>query len=49
MATTIDVNFPDKQKLKRLFEQAGFNNIKVRSFTGGVAAMHLGYKQKSST
>ena len=42
-------NFPDKQKLKRLFEQAGFNNIKVRSFTGGVAAMHLGYKQKSST
>ncbi|MDU2137384.1 MAG: class I SAM-dependent methyltransferase, partial [Staphylococcus warneri] len=34
------------EKLKRLFEQAGFSNIKVRSFTGGVAAMHLGYKQK---
>lgn len=42
-------NFPNKEKLKRLFEQAGFNNIKIRSFTGGVAAMHLGYKQKSST
>lgn len=37
-------DFPDKEKLKRLFTQAGFSNIKVRSFTGGVAAMHLGYK-----
>ena len=42
-------DFPDKDKLKQLFEQAGFNKIKIRSFTGGVAAMHLGYKQKSST
>ena len=39
-------DFPDKDKLKQLFEQAGFNKIKIRSFTGGVAAMHLGYKQK---
>lgn len=39
-------DFPGKEKLKRLFEQAGFSNIKVRSFTGGVAAMQLGYKQK---
>ena len=38
-------DFPDKDKLKQLFEQ-GFNKIKIRSFTGGVAAMHLGYKQK---
>ncbi|MCU5745481.1 demethylmenaquinone methyltransferase [Staphylococcus sp. SQ8-PEA] len=37
-------DFPDKEKLKRLFNQAGFSNIKIRSFTGGVAAMHLGYK-----
>ncbi|MDG0842477.1 demethylmenaquinone methyltransferase [Staphylococcus equorum] len=37
-------DFPDKEKLKRLFGQAGFSNIKIRSFTGGVAAMHLGYK-----
>ena len=37
-------DFPDKEKLKRLFNQAGFSNVKVRSFTGGVAAMHLGYK-----
>ncbi|MET8873400.1 class I SAM-dependent methyltransferase [Nocardia sp. NPDC004604] len=27
-----------------IFEQAGFSHVKVRSFTGGVAAMHLGYK-----
>ena len=39
-------NFPDKQTLKGLFFEAGFNDIIVRSFTGGVAAMHLGYKQK---
>lgn len=39
-------NFPDKQTLKRLFFEAGLNDIKVRSFTGGVAAMHLGYKEK---
>src|SRR5699024_9696373 len=38
------IDFPDKEKLKRLFSQAGFSNIKVRSFNGGVAAMHLGYK-----
>ena len=30
-------DFPDKDKLKQLFEQAGFNKIKIRSFTGGVA------------
>ncbi|WP_251520832.1 MULTISPECIES: demethylmenaquinone methyltransferase [Staphylococcus] len=37
-------DFPDKEKLRRLFAQAGFSHIKVRSFTGGVSAMHLGYK-----
>ncbi|EHJ08275.1 demethylmenaquinone methyltransferase [Staphylococcus simiae] len=42
-------NFPGKEQLKRMFEQAGFTNIKVRSFTGGVAAMHLGYKEKDTT
>ena len=42
-------NFPDKQTLKGLFFEAGFNDIIVRSFTGGVAAMHLGYKEKDNT
>ena len=40
---------PDKQTLKGLFFEAGFNDIIVRSFTGGVAAMHLGYKENSSS
>lgn len=29
-----------------MFEEADFINVRVRSFTGGVAAMHLGYKEK---
>ena len=41
--------FSDKQTLKGLFFEAGFNDIIVRSFTGGVAAMHLGYKENSSS
>jgi ubiquinone/menaquinone biosynthesis C-methylase UbiE len=32
-------DFPDKDKLKQLFEQAGFNKIKIRSFTGGLDAL----------
>ena len=35
--------------MKGLFFEAGFNDIIVRSFTGGVAAMHLGYKENSSS
>ncbi|UBR33219.1 demethylmenaquinone methyltransferase [Bacillus sp. SD-4] len=42
-------NFPGKEELKRMFEEAGFINVRVRSFTGGVAAMHLGYKEKDNT
>ena len=42
-------NFPDTHTLKGLFFEAGFNDIIVRSFTGGVAAMHLGYKENSSS
>ncbi|MBI5975355.1 demethylmenaquinone methyltransferase [Staphylococcus canis] len=40
-------DFPDRQTLKQLFESEHFQNVKVRSFTGGVAAMHLAYKPKS--
>ncbi|HDG3563043.1 TPA: bifunctional demethylmenaquinone methyltransferase/2-methoxy-6-polyprenyl-1,4-benzoquinol methylase, partial [Staphylococcus aureus] len=29
--------------------EADFINVRVRSFTGGVAAMHLGYKEKDNT
>lgn len=37
-------NFPDKYSLAKLFAEAGFVKIKMRSFTGGVSAMHLAYK-----
>ncbi|MDR9831832.1 demethylmenaquinone methyltransferase [Staphylococcus coagulans] len=40
-------DFPDRKKLKGLFESVHFQNVKVRSFTGGVSAMHLAYKPKS--
>lgn len=37
-------NFPDKQKLKQMFTEAGFSAVQVKSYTGGVAAMHMGVK-----
>lgn len=41
-------DFPDRETLKSMFEDVNFENVKVRSFTGGVAAMHLAYKPKSN-
>lgn len=38
-------HFPDRYKLAQMFAHAGFERIKVQGFTGGVAAMHLGYKK----
>lgn len=40
-------DFPDRQKLKELFEEAGLINVKVKGYTGGVAAMHMGEKPKN--
>ncbi|WP_010095915.1 demethylmenaquinone methyltransferase [Ornithinibacillus scapharcae] len=37
-------NFPDKQRLKQMFMEAGFSTVQVKSYTGGVAAMHMGVK-----
>lgn len=37
-------DFPDKNKLKEMFINAGFSKVKIKSYTGGVAAMHMGYK-----
>lgn len=39
-------DFPDKDKLKEMFEDAGFQYVQVRSYTGGVAAMHMGEKHE---
>ncbi|MFS0672674.1 demethylmenaquinone methyltransferase [Ornithinibacillus sp. 179-J 7C1 HS] len=36
--------FPDKQTLKQMFLDAGFSTVQVKSYTGGVAAMHKGVK-----
>src|SRR5699024_2298142 len=37
-------DFPDKHKLKQLFLDAGFTRVEVKSYTGGVAAMHMAFK-----
>lgn len=37
-------NFPDKQTLKQMFLQAGFSDVKIKSYSGGVAAMHMAFK-----
>lgn len=37
-------DFPGSDELALLFQKAGFVNIQVKKFAGGVAAMHLGYK-----
>jgi len=39
-------DFPGMKELKLMFEEAGLENVQVKPFTGGVAAMHLGYKPK---
>ncbi|GGF09375.1 demethylmenaquinone methyltransferase [Halobacillus andaensis] len=37
-------DFPGKNELAEMFNQAGLIHIQVKSFTGGVAAMHMGEK-----
>ncbi|RDW22043.1 demethylmenaquinone methyltransferase [Oceanobacillus chungangensis] len=37
--------FPDKQKLKQMFLDAGFSSVQIKNYTGGVAAMHMGFKK----
>lgn len=39
-------NFPNKKVLKQMFLEAGFSRVQVKSYTGGVAAMHMGFKKK---
>jgi len=38
-------DFPGMKELANLFKRAGFINVEVKPYTGGVAAMHLGYKR----
>lgn len=39
-------NFPNKKELKKMFIEAGFSDIQIKSYSGGVAAMHLGFKRE---
>ncbi|MGM7682705.1 demethylmenaquinone methyltransferase [Cytobacillus sp. Hm23] len=36
--------FPGMKELAKMFEKTGFIKVEYKAFTGGVAAMHLGYK-----
>ena len=38
------VQFPDQESLAAAMREAGFVNVRYHNFTGGVAALHLGYK-----
>lgn len=37
-------DFPGKKQLARWFRQAGLSNIRIKSYSGGVAALHIGTK-----
>lgn len=36
--------FPGMKELKLMFEEAGFTNVSYKPYSGGAAAMHMGYK-----
>lgn len=35
---------PDQETLKRMMEKAGFDRVRYHNLTGGVVALHVGYK-----
>ncbi|WP_088007536.1 demethylmenaquinone methyltransferase [Indiicoccus explosivorum] len=37
--------FPDMKGLARLFAKAGFRDIKYKPYSGGAAALHIGFKR----
>ena len=37
-------NFPDQERFKEMIEQAGFSQVSYRNLTGGVAAIHSGWR-----
>ncbi len=38
-------DFPGMNELADLFREAGLSDVEIKPYTGGVAAMHLGYKK----
>ncbi|MEK4761346.1 demethylmenaquinone methyltransferase [Viridibacillus sp. FSL E2-0187] len=39
--------FPGMKQLKKMFEQVGFQNVKYKAYSGGAAAMHMGFKKEN--
>lgn len=39
-------DFPGMKELAVMFERAGFTNIQYKPYNGGVAASHIGYKER---
>lgn len=39
-------DFPGMKELARMFENAGFDQVSYKPYTGGVAAVHIGEKEK---
>lgn len=35
---------PDQETLKNMMQDAGFENVKYHNLTGGIVALHKGYK-----
>jgi len=35
---------PDQETLKTMMDEAGFENTSFQNFTGGVVALHKGFK-----
>lgn len=40
-------DFPGRDELKMMFKDVGFVNVQAKPYTGGVAAMHLGFKPEN--
>ncbi|MTI17920.1 bifunctional demethylmenaquinone methyltransferase/2-methoxy-6-polyprenyl-1,4-benzoquinol methylase UbiE [Rhodobacteraceae bacterium RKSG542] len=36
--------FPNQERFKQMIEDAGFNRVSYRNYTGGIAALHSGWK-----
>ncbi|MEI2464062.1 demethylmenaquinone methyltransferase [Niallia taxi] len=39
-------DFPSMKELASLFEKAGLSNVTFKPYSGGVAAVHIGFKEK---
>ena len=39
-------DFPGMKKLAEMFGQAGFEKVSYKGYSGGAAAMHMGFKKE---